>query len=115
LHVTLQVKTELRNEADPAMARSQRAISVSGDRLIIALKGDVFMFAVKLNDEKAREALIRRPGFEVPLFRGSLFNVNPFTLMRRFTEDMDRAFGTVPGTGEILSWSPTVEVKQVNW
>ena len=56
------------------------------------------MFAVKLNDEKAKEALVRRPGFEVPLFRGSLFNMNPFTLMRRFTEDMDRAFGTVPGT-----------------
>ena len=72
------------------------------------------MLAVKLNDEKAKEALIRRPGFDVPLIRGSLFNMNPFTLMRRFTEDMDRAFGTVPDTGEILSWSPTVEVKEVN-
>ena len=40
--------------------------------------------------------------------------MNPFTLMRRFTEDLDRAFGTVPGTGETLSWSPTVEVKEVN-
>jgi HSP20 family protein len=72
------------------------------------------MLAVKLNDEKAKEALVRRPGFELPLFRGSLFNMNPFTLMRRFTEDMDRAFGTVPAMGEPLSWSPTVEVKEVN-
>jgi HSP20 family protein len=72
------------------------------------------MLAVKLNDEKTKEALIRRPGFEVPLFRGSLFNMNPFTLMRRFTEDLDRAFGTVSDTGETLSWSPTVEVKEVN-
>ena len=97
----------------PDMARIQHAISVSGDRPVAALKGDVYMLAVKLNDEKAKEALVQR-GFELPLFRGSLFNMNPFTLMRRFTEDMDRAFGTVPGTGETLSWSPTVEVKQVN-
>jgi HSP20 family protein len=71
------------------------------------------MLAVKLNDEKAKEALVQR-GFELPLFRGSLFNMNPFTLMRRFTEDMDRVFRTVPGTGETLSWSPTVEVREVN-
>ena len=72
------------------------------------------MLAVKSNGQKAKEALLRPPGFEVPLLRGSLFNMNPFTLMRRFTEDMDRAFGTVPGTVETLSWSPTVEVKEVN-
>lgn len=72
------------------------------------------MFAVKVNNENEKEALVRRPGFEVPLFRGSLFNMNPFTLMRRFTEDMDRAFGTVPGTGETIVWSPTVEVKEAN-
>jgi HSP20 family protein len=96
------------------MARTQRAISVSGDGPVTAWKGDVCMLAVKLNDEKTKEALIRRPGFEVPLFRGSLFNMNPFTLMRRFTEDLDRAFGTVPDTGQTLPWSPTVEVKEVN-
>src|ERR1700683_398478 len=72
------------------------------------------MFAVKVNNETGKEALVRRPGFEVPLFRGSLFNMNPFTLMRRFTEDMDRAFGAAPGTGEATLWSPAVEVKEVN-
>lgn len=72
------------------------------------------MFAVKVNNENEKEALVRRPGFELPLFRGSLFNMNPFTLMRRFTEDMDRAFGAAPGTVETTFWSPAVEVKEVN-
>lgn len=31
-------------------------------------------------------------GFDTPLFRGSIFGVNPFALMRQFTEDMDRVF-----------------------
>ena len=49
-------------------------------------------------------------GFETPLFRGSLFGMNPFALMRQFTEDMDRAFGQVPNGGG--GWRPAIEVKQ---
>jgi HSP20 family protein len=49
-------------------------------------------------------------GFETPLFRGSLFGVNPFALMRQFTEEMDRTFGQLPnGNG---AWRPAIEVKQ---
>lgn len=32
-------------------------------------------------------------GFEAPLARGGLFGVNPFALMKHFTEEVDRAFG----------------------
>lgn len=49
-------------------------------------------------------------GFERPLFRGSLFGMNPFALMRQFTEDMDRVFGQVPNGGGF--WRPAIEVKQ---
>ncbi len=73
------------------------------------------MSEVKINREKEPETLIRWPGFETPMSRGSLFNMNPFALMRRFTEDMDRMF--VPATlgkEELEVWSPVVEVKEIN-
>jgi HSP20 family protein len=55
----------------------------------------------------------RWTGFEAPLFRGSLFGVNPFALMRQFTQEMDRAFGALPtGNGANGAWSPAIEVKQ---
>jgi hypothetical protein len=31
---------------------------------------------------------------QMPLFRASVSRLNPFALMRRFTEDMDRTFGS---------------------
>ncbi len=73
------------------------------------------MTEAKIIREKEPETLIRWPGLETPLFRGSLFNMNPFALMRRFTEDMDRMFVTpTPGKEELELWSPAVEVKEVN-
>lgn len=48
--------------------------------------------------------------FESPPFKGSLFGVNPFALMRQFTEEMDRTFGQVPNGGG--AWLPAIEVKQ---
>jgi HSP20 family protein len=60
-----------------------------------------------------RPELTRWVGFDTPIFRGSLFGVNPFALMRQFTEDMDRIFGQAPrATAEGMAWSPAIEVKQ---
>jgi HSP20 family protein len=68
---------------------------------------------VKKEMSKEQEGLVRWPGFDMPLFRGSLFSMNPFALIRRFTEEMDRAFGSMMlGTEEARLWSPTVEVKE---
>jgi HSP20 family protein len=69
------------------------------------------MSEVKVKKEKGKEgeALVRWPRFDVPLFRGSLFSVNPFTLMKRFAEEMDRAFGAE----EVGLWAPTVEIKEM--
>jgi HSP20 family protein len=51
--------------------------------------------------------------FDAPLFRGSLFGVNPFALMRQFTEDMDRIYGQAPrATAEGRAWSPAIEVNE---
>jgi HSP20 family protein len=55
-----------------------------------------------------KDEIARWLGFEMPLLRGSMFGVNPFALMRQFTEDMDRMFGH-PNGG---AWVPAIEVKQ---
>ena len=60
-----------------------------------------------------RSEFSRWLGFEAPLFRGGLFGVNPFALMRQFTEDMDRVFVPAPrATAEGMAWSPAIEVKE---
>ena len=45
----------------------------------------------------------------------SEFFSNPFSIMRRFSEEMDRSFGRFFGreSGERV-WSPAIEVKQHN-
>jgi HSP20 family protein len=67
----------------------------------------------RANPEKPEVS--RFPGlFETPLFGGNLFAVNPFTLMRRFTDEMDRVFGAAPNkTGALPNvWAPAIEVKE---
>jgi HSP20 family protein len=55
---------------------------------------------------------VRSP-FDAPFFRGNLFALNPFTLMRRFTDEMDHFFKP---SGELAAtpnaWIPVVEVKE---
>ena len=59
--------------------------------------------------------IVRRPGYLAPMFRESPFSMNPFALMRRFTEEMDRFLGARPfAHGELEVWSPSVEVKEVD-
>lgn len=47
-----------------------------------------------------------------------LFSMSPFTLMRRLTEDMDRMFSDMGGSGSALqetgAWAPAVEVREQN-
>jgi len=52
-----------------------------------------------------------------PLFAGDLFRMNPFTLMRRMSEEMDRALGqlsTGQGDGAAAAWAPNIEVREQN-
>jgi len=59
--------------------------------------------------QKDRDYLTRWFGTEMPLFRGSLFGVNPFGLMRQFTDDMNRMFGLEANE---MAWIPAIEVKE---
>ena len=66
--------------------------------------------------QEQRDPMARWFDAEMPLMRGSLFGLNPFALMRQFTEDMDRTFGSTAGrlTGATGNgaWCPAVEVKE---
>lgn len=60
-------------------------------------------------------ALTRRPEAYFPtLPLGGLLGVSPFGLMKRFTEEMDRAFGGFMAPPEAELWSPPLEVKHKN-
>jgi HSP20 family protein len=53
------------------------------------------------------------PNYEVPflgpdLFRTSMFGTTPFTLMRRFGDELERVFGK---GGEAAVWRPAIDVK----
>jgi len=43
------------------------------------------------------------------MFRTNLLGMNPFTLMRRFGDELDRVFGTA---AETAAWRPAIEVKR---
>ncbi|HXI43384.1 MAG TPA: Hsp20/alpha crystallin family protein [Bryobacteraceae bacterium] len=66
--------------------------------------------------ERQRQSELQRRGPYSSLFPANpseLFNLNPFALMRRFTEEMDRAFQSVSGRREESAlWSPAVEVSE---
>ena len=53
------------------------------------------------------------PAYEVPflgpdLFRTNMFGMTPFTLMRRFGDELERVFGK---GGEAAVWRPAIDVK----
>ena len=51
-------------------------------------------------------------GLEAPLIRSGFFGVNPFTLMKHFTEEADRMFGYKTAMAPPDVWHPTIEVKE---
>jgi HSP20 family protein len=65
-----------------------------------------------VKQNKSERVPTRLDAFETPFFRGNLFNVNPFTLMRQFTEEMDRVFAQAPrGVEANGAWNPAIEVR----
>ena len=51
-------------------------------------------------------------GLEAPLIRSGFFGVNPFTLMKHFTEEADRMFGYKTAIAPPDAWRPAIEVKE---
>ena len=69
------------------------------------------------NSRQGSQGLSRRGSFgPTALWRNpsEMLNMNPFTLMRRFSEEMDRAFADWPRFGGEMSsgWSPAIEVSE---
>jgi HSP20 family protein len=57
-------------------------------------------------------ALMHRPEVYFPTFPfGGLLGANPFGLMKRFTDEMDRAFTGCAPTADFELWAPPLEVK----
>jgi HSP20 family protein len=53
--------------------------------------------------------------YAFPLFAGDLFRMSPFTLIRRMSEEMDRALGQPDagqGNGAASTFVPNIEVRQ---
>lgn len=62
---------------------------------------------------KPEKGMSRGTPFEAPFFRGNLFNMSPFALMRQFTDDLDQWFGRGYGPpGGMEAWRPTVEIRE---
>jgi HSP20 family protein len=78
-------------------------------------KGDTTVAEVNVTRQPKQERapVSRWPGFDTPLFRGSIFSMNPFAVMKQFAEDMDRYWGQTPrAAGDGAAWSPAIEVKE---
>ncbi|HLH18077.1 MAG TPA: Hsp20/alpha crystallin family protein [Bryobacteraceae bacterium] len=64
--------------------------------------------------QQGQRGLARREG----LFPRDLFTMSPFSMMRRLSEEMDRAFASSFGLGPRISefgaWSPAIEVRERN-
>src|SRR5215472_6647619 len=65
---------------------------------------------VKTTREKETGEMARWPGFEPAFMRGNWFDMHPFSLMRKFTDEMDRFFHGFRTEGGV--WTPALEVKE---
>ena len=60
---------------------------------------------------KENGGALTRPEAYFPAFPFGLFGANPFGLMKRFTEEMDRTFANFAPSAEMDLWAPPLEVK----
>lgn len=68
------------------------------------------MAEVKVTKENGGTA-VRRPEVYFPTFPFGLFGANPFGLMKRFSEEIDRTFSNFAPAPELELWAPPLEVK----
>jgi len=72
------------------------------------------MTEVKVTKEPKTEYSEMSPkfGLEAPSIRGGFFGVNPFTLMKHFSEEVDRMFRYKTAIAPPDVWRPAIEVKE---
>ena len=74
-------------------------------------EGEFTMPEIKVTKENGG-ALAHRPDVYFPALPfGSLFGANPFGVMKRFSEEMDRMFTGFAPPAEFDLWAPPIEVK----
>jgi HSP20 family protein len=73
--------------------------------------------AMQSGEQGRRGGRMARRGSSAPsmftLSPSAVFRMGPFELMRRFTDELDRAFeglGLSRGAGEVEAWTPSVEI-----
>src|ERR1700681_2077686 len=72
------------------------------------------MTEVKVTKENGG-ALAHRPEVYFPTFPlTGMFSASPFKFMKRFTDEMDRAFAGFTTPAEFELWAPPLEVKHKN-
>jgi HSP20 family protein len=61
---------------------------------------------------KTETGVNRMFGFD-PFFESGIFRMNPFAMMRQFTEEMEKAFGAQSAEmKQIAEWKPAIEIKE---
>ena len=61
---------------------------------------------------KTETGVNRMFGFD-PFFESGIFRMNPFAMMRQFTEEMEKAFGAQSAEmKQIAAWKPAIEIKE---
>src|SRR2546429_5541706 len=65
--------------------------------------------------QEQHHGLARRGGynpFEFTIAAGDFFRTSPFSLMRKITEEMDRAFHEYVLGGGTSAWAPAIEISE---
>ena len=67
----------------------------------------------KQESSLAARSYERTPMLGGSLLGSSLFDINPFALMRRFTEEMDHVIGPASRqASQLAGWRPAIELKE---
>lgn len=83
-------------------------------RQITRSEGETKMSEVNVvkQPKKEAEGFTRFMGWD-PWAEGGLFPMNPFSMMRRFTEQMEKSFGPYSTEmKQVVDWQPAIEVKE---
>jgi HSP20 family protein len=65
---------------------------------------------IKVKTASEETGAVAKRAFETPFFGSSWFDLNPFMLMKKFTQEMDRAYHTALSDKGV--WVPVLEVKE---
>jgi HSP20 family protein len=105
---------EKRNQTQPS---GQQGGQQAGQQMQSGQPSDQRSDAMQAREQGQRgDRMSRRGSFARSMFAlspSAVFSMSPFELMRRFTDELDRAFegiGLMRGAGGVETWTPSVEI-----